>query len=101
MRGTRSGAHWARDSEAGQRSGGWNVAMSKWISEAEDAEVDRIMRLSHAELVAEATARGEDPDEAVRWVNDVIQRAKRAAYEEQKMREYRRHGDGALPKEER
>lgn len=51
-----------------------------WIKEAEDAEVGRIMNLSHAELVAEARARGEDPAEIVAEVSEIIQRAKTEAY---------------------
>ena len=50
-----------------------------WITEAEDAEVARIMRLSHAELVAEAHARGEDPKKIVAEVDDIIQSAKAEA----------------------
>jgi len=68
--------------------------MSDWLDAADDAEVDRIMRLSHADLVAEAKERGEDPAATVEWVNRVIQEAKRAAYEEAKRREWLRECQG-------
>ena len=57
-----------------------------WITEAEDAEVARIMRLSHAELVAEAHARGEDPKKIVAEVDDIIQSAKAEAVRRSKER---------------
>lgn len=58
--------------------------MSKFLDAMDDAEVDRIMRMSHAELVAEVRARGEDPDQVIREVSETIQRAKVEAYRRQK-----------------
>ena len=60
--------------------------MSKFLDDLDDMEVDRILRLSHAEIVAEIKAHGEDPDKIVREINETIQRAKRDAYREQKFR---------------
>lgn len=54
--------------------------MSRWITEAEDAEVNRILRLSHKELVAEIEARGENVAEILAEVHEIYGRAKREAY---------------------
>jgi hypothetical protein len=54
--------------------------MSRWIIEAEDAEIGRIMRLPYTELVAEITARGENPAEVLAFIDDIIQRSKAEAY---------------------
>ena len=61
--------------------------MSKFLDALDDMEVDRILRLSHAELVAEIRARGEDPDKILREIDQVIMRAKRDAYREQALRQ--------------
>ena len=55
--------------------------MSKWITEAEDAEVARILRLTHKELVAEIKARGENEADVLARVRAIYFRAKREAYE--------------------
>ncbi len=51
-----------------------------WITAAEDAEVNRILRLSHKELVAEIEARGESVAEILAEVHEIYGRAKREAY---------------------
>lgn len=58
--------------------------MSKFLDAMDDAEVDRLMRMPYAELVAEVHARGEDPEQIIREVTEIIQRAKAEAYRRQK-----------------
>ena len=45
-----------------------------------DVEIDRLMRLSYADLRAEFIARGEDPDKEIAKVTAIIDRAKADAY---------------------
>ena len=58
--------------------------MSDWITKADDTEVNRILALSHAELLAEIAARGENPAEILVQVNCIYSRAKAEAYRRQR-----------------
>lgn len=49
-----------------------------------DAEIDRLMQLSYADLRAEFIARGEDPDQEIAKVKTIIDRAKADAYRRSK-----------------
>lgn len=60
--------------------------MSAFLAALDEIEVERILGLTHVELVAEIKARGEDPDKIIREIDETIQRAKRYCYEAEKLR---------------
>jgi hypothetical protein len=61
--------------------------MSEFLEMLDEIEVERILNMSHAELVEEIKARGENPDKIIREIDETIQRAKRFFYEAEKERQ--------------
>jgi len=59
--------------------------MSDWITKADDAEVNRILALSHSDLLAEIAARGENPAEILEQVSRIYSNAKAEAYRRQRL----------------